>query len=342
MTGTSQTQRRVVLAQYARGPLKPSNFAIETCPVPPLEEGQFRVRNHFVSVDPMLRIWVDAKPLGGSFSPPPLGTVIAGPAVGEIVESRHPDFAVGERVEGRFGWQETAVSNGGGVQRVPASVDREELALGIYGLPGFTAYVGLHHLGDIKGKTILVSGAAGAVGSVVGPLVAARGGQAVGIASGKAKQDYLVREAGYAAVADRSAPDFDDQLKQALPEGANVYFDNVGGPMLVRILPHLARGARVLICGLMSQYQDEGASGVDNLPPVLHAVMGNGVTIGNFTQVGFDALRPEFEREIGELVATGKLNPQMHIEEGLERVPEAMCGLFDNSRTGKVVVHIGG
>ncbi|HKX79396.1 MAG TPA: NADP-dependent oxidoreductase [Novosphingobium sp.] len=339
---SGETQRRIVLAKYAEGPLQPSNFAIEACEAPQLEEGQFRVRNHFVSVDPMLRIWVDAKPLGGSFAPPPLGSLIAGAAVGEVVESRHPDYAVGDRVEGRFGWQEQAVSNGAAVQRVPDGVAREEQALGIYGLPGFTAYVGLHQLGDIAGKTILVSGAAGAVGSVVGPLVQARGGRAVGIASGKAKQDYLVKEAGYDAVADRTAPDFDEQLKRALPDGANVYFDNVGGPMLVRVLPHLARGARVLISGLMAQYQSEGEAGVDNLPPVLHAVMGNGVTIGNFSQVGQDALRPDFVREIGALVAAGKLNPKMHIEEGLERVPDALCGLFENSRTGKVVVHIGG
>lgn len=340
MTNDRQSARRVVLARHPKGALRPEDFAVEGYQVPALEDGQFLVRNLVASVEPMLRIHIDPAPLGGSFPPLPVGSVIPGPAVGEIVESRHPGFAVGDMVEGRFGWQDYGVSNGKGVVRVGPTVRPVELALSVYGLPGFSAYVGLEEAGGIKpGDTVVVSGAAGAVGSVVGALVKARGGRAVGIASGS-KRDYLIKTVGYAAVADRHAPDFADQLKAALPDGARLYFDNVGGPIMATVAPLLSRGALILICGLMSQYQHDEDEPSGALGTVLHAVMGSGLTIRNFTQVGRDELRPGFEREIGELLASGAMKPELHVEEGLERLPAAMCGLFDASRPGKVVVRI--
>ena len=336
------TARRVVLSSHPRGGLQPSDFAVEAMERPAIGDGQFLVRNLYVSVDPMLRLFIDPAPFGGAMPPMPLGTTIPGPAVGEVIESRHPDFAIGDLVESRFGWQDYAISNGLGVNRVSAGIGSPENALGVGGLPGFTAYVGLETAGGVKeGQTWLVSGAAGAVGSVVGGLVSARGGRAVGIASGAEKCRYLVEEAGYAAAADRAAPDFLGQLKAALPTGANIYFDNVGGPMLAQVVPFLARGAQVLICGLMSQYQEEGeATGPDHLPAVLRAVMMNGVSVRGFTQAGQDALRPAFEAEIASLLASGKLAHRVTVEQGIERLPHALCGLFEHGVPGKVVVHI--
>ena len=339
----TSTARRVVLSSYPRGSLQPSDFAVEPQERPVINDGQFLVRNRYVSVDPMLRLFIDPAPFGGAMPPMPLGTTIPGPSVGEVIESKHPDFVVGDLVESRFGWQDFAVSTGAGVNRVSAAIGSPENALGIGGLPGFTAYVGLQTAGGVtEGQTWLVSGAAGAVGSVVGGLVSVRGGRAVGIASGADKCRYLVEEAGYAAAADRSAPDFLNQLRAALPTGANVYFDNVGGPMLAQVVPLLARGAQVLICGLMSQYQDEGESaGPDHLPTVLRAVMMNGVSIRGFTQAGQDALRPAFEAEIASLVASGKLAHRVTVEQGIDRLPHALCGLFEHGVPGKVVVRIG-
>ena len=186
MSLDNKTPQKVVLQSYPEGNLKQSDFAVEDCPVPDVADGSFLVRNSFVSVDPMLRIFIDKMPLGSSSMPSlPLGNVIPGAAVGEIIESRHPDFKVGEIVEGRFGWQHYAVSTGQGVVRVPAILGAIENALGIGGLPGFTAYIGLNVAGGVKeGQTVLVSGAAGAVGSAVGALVKARGGRVVGIAGG--------------------------------------------------------------------------------------------------------------------------------------------------------------
>lgn len=343
MTNEQAAARKVVLRSYPEGNLKASDFAVEACPVAPLTDGTFLVRNVFVSVDPMLRIFIDKLPLGSKTMPSlPLGTTIPGAAVGEVVESLHPDFKAGDIVEGRFGWQHYAVSSGQGVNRVPSGYGTIANALGIGGLPGFTAYIGLNVAGGVKpGQTILVSGAAGAVGSAVGALVKARGGRVVGIAGGEVKWRYLMEQVGYDAVADRHAPDFHAQLAAALPDGVNVYFDNVGGPMLAEMMPYMAFGGLVLISGLMAQYQgDKGAGGTDNLPAVLHAVMGKGVRIQGFSQFGQDALRPGFEQEIADLLASGAIKPEVHVVEGLEALPQAQVDLFENSTTGKVVVRV--
>ncbi len=343
MSLVNTTAKKVVLHSYPEGNLKASDFAVEDCPVPELTDGTFLVRNIFVSVDPMLRIFIDKMPLGSKSMPSlPIGTTIPGAAVGEVIESRHPDFKAGDIVEGRFGWQHIALSNGQGVNRVPAGYGGIENALGIGGLPGFTAYIGLNTAGGVKpGQTVLVSGAAGAVGSAVGALVKARGGRVVGIAGGEDKRRYLIDKVGYDAVADRLSPDFHAQLAEALPDGVHVYFDNVGGPMLAEIMPYMAFGGLVLISGLMAQYQgNKGAGATDNLPAVLHAVMGKGVRIQGFSQYGQDALRPGFEEEICSLISSGALKPEVHVVEGLEALPQAQVDLFENSTTGKVVVRV--
>lgn len=333
--------QRVALRQYPDGALRPSDFALEDQSPPSPAAGQFLVHTRFISVDPMLRLFISQVPFGGGMPAMPLGTTIPGAAVGEVVESRHPDYAPGDLVEGRFGWQSFALSDGSGVTRVNPQLGPPEHALGIAGLPGFTAYCGLEAAGGVRpDQTFLVSGAAGAVGSAVGALIRARGGRAVGIAGGAAKCRYLVDRVGYDAAVDRHAPDFLAQLKAALPKGADVYFDNVGGPLLAAMVPLLARGALVLICGLMAQYQDSAAGEHDNLPAVLRAVMFNGMRIESFTQAGRSDLRPGFEAELAALVANGAIDTDLHIEDGIERLPEAMCGLFEKSTTGKVLVRV--
>ena len=343
MSLDNMTAKKVVLRCYPEGNLRAADFAVEDSLVPDVPEGSFLVRNRFVSVDPMLRIFIDRKPLGSSSMPSlPLGAVIPGAAVGEVIDSRHPDFKVGDIVEGRFGWQNLAVSAGQGVVRVPPGLGGIENALGIGGLPGFTAYIGLNVAGGVKpGQTFLVSGAAGAVGSAVGALVKARGGRVVGIAGGEAKMRYLLDTVGYDAVVDRHAPDFAGQLAAALPDGVNVYFDNVGGPMMGEVVPFMAFGGLILISGLMAQYQDPTAgSQKDNLPAVLFAVMGKGVRIQGFSQYGQDGLRPGFELEISELRASGAIRPEVHIIDGIENLPQAQVDLFEHSTTGKVVVRV--
>ena len=334
--------QRVVLRHHPKGGVQPSDFALEHQERPVPGEGEFLVRTIYASVDPMLRLFIDPKPFGGAMPAMPVGTTIPGPAVGEVIESNHPGFAVGDFVEGRFGWQNYAVSNGAGVNRANPRLGGLENALGIGGLPGFTAYVGLHLAGGVKpGQTFLVSGAAGAVGSAAGALIHARGGRAVGIAGGADKCRYLTEQVGYAAAVDRHASDFAVRLKEALPQGADVYFDNVGGPLFASIVPLMARGGQILVCGLMAQYQGEQGAGPDSLPGVLRAVMFSGLRIQGFTQVGQDALRPAFEEELAALVESGRMNVDVHVEQGIDRLPHAMAGLFDSSTTGKVVVRVG-
>jgi NADPH-dependent curcumin reductase CurA len=342
MPTSNQFPQRVTLQHHPDGPVQASDFAIQNQDMPTIGDGEFLVRAIYISVDPMLRLFIDPSPLGGGMPPMPPGTTIPGAAVGEVIQSTHPDFRIGDLVEGRFGWQHFSVSNGMGVNRVNPQIGPLENALGIGGLPGFTAYVGLNVAGGVKpGQTILVSGAAGAVGSAAGALIRARGGSAVGIAGGADKCRYLTEQIGYDVAVDRFAPDFHEQLAKALPNGADVYFDNVGGPMLAAITPRLARGALVLISGLMAQYQGEEPTAVDNLPAVLKAVMLNGVRIQGFTQLGQDALRPAFEKELGELVSSGRMKVSVHIEDGIERLPHAFAGLFEKSVAGKVVVRVG-
>jgi NADPH-dependent curcumin reductase CurA len=331
-----------VLRRYPEGKLQPSDFAVEDYVPPALQDGQFLVRMLYVSVDPMLRLFVDQAPFVGGMPAMPLGTTIPGAAVGVVAESRHPAFKVGDLAEGRFGWQHYATSDGKGVNRVNPALGAPENALGVAGLPGFTAYVGLHVAGGVKtGQTILISGAAGAVGSAAGALIRARGGRAVGIAGGEAKRRYLIDEVGYDAVADRLAPDFLGQLAAVLPKGADVYFDNVGGPLFADVVRVMARGGQVLVCGLMAQYQDKsGGPETDHLPDVLRAVMFKGLRIQGFAQVGQEALRPAFEQELRALLAAGKIKPKVHVEVGIERLPHALVNLFEHSTTGKVVVRV--
>ncbi|MET0371313.1 MAG: NADP-dependent oxidoreductase [Sphingobium sp.] len=332
--------RRVVLAAHPRGDVRPDDLAVVRDPLPALTEGRFRVRNRWLSVDPMIRLFIDAKPMGAIPVMPP-GTTIPGAAVGEVVETLHPDFAMGTIVEGRFGWQDYALSDGTGVRRVDPAIGPIEQALGIYGLPGFSAYAGLDVIGGVAaGQTVLVSGAAGAVGSAAGALAASRGARVIGIASGAAKAQWLIDEIGYAAVVDRGAPDFAAALDAALPDGVDLYFDNVGGPLMMQVADRMNRNGRILVCGLMAQYGGGGADDRDRLPDFLSAIMGRTLTVRAFVNVAHEALRPAFLDEMRALVAQRPALAQIHVTVGLEKTPAAFAKLFESGVTGKRLVRI--
>lgn len=333
--------RRFVLAARPAGRPTPDHFTIVQCERPSPAEGEFLVRTRLISVDPMIRILIDAHPLDGLVPPLPIGALIPGAAVGEVVESRHLDFAVGTLVEGRFGWQLFALSNGAGVQPVDPDLAPPETALGVLGLPGFSAYAGLEVAGPIApGQTILVSGAAGAVGSVVGPLARARGARPVGIASGAPKRDYLLG-LGYEAVIDRTADNWKQQLADALPKGADIYFDNVGGPLFGEVLGRMAKGGRIVICGLMAQYNgsDDAATEM-SLSGALTAIMARGLTIKAFSNVQYGHLRESFVAEVGAMIRSGALPVSTVIVDGFNTIPATFAGLFDQGVAGKVAVRI--
>jgi NADPH-dependent curcumin reductase CurA len=334
------TNRRFVLAAYAEGQPTVDHFRQEYGARPEPGDGEFLVRTRFISVDPMIRIFIDKRPLGGSVPTLPLGAVIPGAAIGEVVASRHAEFPVGSLLEGRFGWQDFAISRGAGVRRIDPALAPPEAALGALGLPGFTAFVGLHLAGPIAaGQTVLVSGAAGAVGSVVGALARARSGRLVGFARGDHKRRYL-HELGYEAVIDRTDNNWREQLASALPGGADVYFDNVGGSLFAEVLPLMARNGRVMICGLMAQYNGPGESSPahSGLTEALIAIMGRSLTVRAFASIQYENLRPAFLEEVGAMVRSGALPTTTHIEKGFERTPAAFLRLFEGGVAGKIVV----
>ncbi|MGH8699101.1 MAG: NADP-dependent oxidoreductase, partial [Burkholderiales bacterium] len=223
--------RQILLVSRPDGWVTEANFKLEATPLPEPGEGQFLVRNHWLSLDPYMRGRMDAKKSYAKYVE--LGEVMTGGTVGEVVESRHPRFARGELVTGAFGWQEYAVSDGTGVRRVDGAKAPPSYALGVLGMPGVTAWMGLVDIAQPQpGETVAVSAASGAVGSVVGQLAKLKGCRAVGIAGGKAKCDYVVGELGFDACVDYKAGRLRDDLQAAAPKGIDVSFENVGGEVL--------------------------------------------------------------------------------------------------------------
>ncbi len=333
--------REVRLVARPKGDPKPSDFAVADTTAPAPARGQVQVRTRWISVDPMIRIFIDAEPLGGTIPPLPLGEFPRGPAVAEVTASEHPNFRPGDYVEGRIGWREVATLDGGMLRRVDPAAGPLSSFLGVLGLPGFSAYVGLTLIDGLgPGRTMLVSGAGGAVGSVVGPLARLDGVRTVGIAAGEARCRALVGQIGYDLALDRTAPDFADRLAAASEGGFDVFFDNIGGEMFSRILPLMRRGGQVLICGLMAQYGGGGAASTDKLPGALQAIMGRGLTVRAFSNVEHLHLLDRFQTDVGKLLEAGRLPSLESVSEGIETVATAFCRLFTDSVLGKSLVRI--
>ena len=254
----TNTNRRWLLAARPNGIVGREDFEWDEVPIPVIGDGEFLVRNLWLSCDPAQRAWMEID----TYIPAlPLGEVMASGAAGEVVESKHPDFAPGDLVSGVFGWQEFAVSDaegfGGGLLpqlKIPPGVD-VPTALSLFGITGLTAYFGLLEVGQVKpGETVLVSGAAGAVGSIVCQIARLRGCRVIGLAGSARKCGWLSDELGVDATIDYKAGDLDRRLAELLPDGIDVFFDNVGGEILDAALARLALGARAVVCGALSGY----------------------------------------------------------------------------------------
>ncbi|MDB5454019.1 MAG: Alcohol dehydrogenase zinc-binding domain protein [Caulobacteraceae bacterium] len=333
------TSREVRLAARPKGDPTPADFQIVAVETPTAGPGQVLLKTRWISVDPMILILIVEKPMGGAFPPLPVGTVIPGAAVSEVVVSNNADFAVGDVVEGRTGWREYAVSDGAGLRKVDPADGPVSSALGILGLPGFSAYAGLQVSGELgPGQTVLVSGAAGAVGTVFGPLAKQTGATLVGIASGPERCRALVAELGYDRAVDRLAADFPDQLAKAAPNGVDLYFDTVGGQLFDRVLPLMNRKGRVTICGLMAQYAEGPAQETASVP--LQAIMAKGLIVRAFSNTDYGHLQAPFRAEVGKLLREGVLKANQQVSHGIESVPEAFCRLFTDSIIGKSVVSL--
>jgi hypothetical protein len=324
------------LAARPVGLPKPSDWEYAEEPIGEPGEGQVLVKIAYVSLDPAMRGWMNE---GRSYIPPVgIGEVMRAFAVGEVIASNDADVPVGSHVGGLLGVQEYSIANAKGVFKVDPSLAPLPVFLGTLGMPGVTAYFGLLDIGRPKeGETVVVSGAAGAVGGLVGQIAKIKGARVVGIAGGPEKCGHLLEDLGFDATIDYKSADLGAQLSEHCPNGIDIYFDNVGGEILDAALAHLAKGARVVICGAISQYNNTTpVRGPSNYLSLLvnHASM-TGFTMGDYIERYGEAVQ-----EMAGWLAAGKLVSREDIAHGLESFPETLLRLFHGENTGKLVLEL--
>lgn len=332
--------QRIVLASRPAGRPTAENFRIEPATVPTIGEGQVFLRILYLSLDPYMRGRMSA---AKSYSAPvEIGQVMEGGTVAEVVESRHPNFRPGDVVLSHSGWQSHAAADGAHLRKLDPAAAPLSTALGVLGMPGFTAYAGLLTIGQPKaGETVVVAAASGPVGSAVGQIARIKGARAVGIAGGAEKCAFVRDVLGFDAVVDHRAPDLAEQLAAACPNGIDVYFENVGGKVWDAVFPLLNTFARIPVCGLVAQYNSEGDfPGPDRLPIVMRQVLSKSLAIRGFIQREFAAQRPAFEKEMAGWIAAGSVKYKEDVVEGLANAPEAFIGLLEGRNFGKLVVKL--
>lgn len=330
-----------LLASRPSGEASVDNFRLVEADLPALQDGQVLVRHHYLSLDPYMRGRMDAS--RSYAQPQPLDAVMIGGTAGEVVESRHPKFAAGDKVVGMGGWQQYSVVD----PEQPAALRKVDTAhvplsawLGAVGMPGVTAWYGLTQICQPKaGQTVAVSAASGAVGGVVGQLAKVRGCRAVGIAGGPDKCRYVVEELGFDACVDykahRDLKSLSAALKEAAPEGIDGYFENVGGPVMDAVMLRLNDFGRVAVCGMISSYD---GTPVPMSYPAL--IVKSRLLLQGFIVTEHLELWPAALKELGTLVATGKLKYRESIAQGIEAAPEAFLGLLKGRNFGKQLVKL--
>jgi NADPH-dependent curcumin reductase len=312
---------------------KATDWAIVEEPKPGAAEGEFVVEVDYLSIDPAMRTWMNA---GRSYVPPvEIGEVMRALGVGRIVESRHPGFAVGDEVSGIFGVQRYALSDGAGVNKIDTTLAPATVHLGALGISGLTAYFGLLDVGRPEpGQTVLVSGAAGSVGSIVGQIARIKGCRAVGIAGGEQKCRWLVEDVGFDAAIDYKSADLRAELKTHASDGVDVFFDNVGGATLEAALNRLAGGARIVLCGAVSQY-NETPRGPANYMQLLVAR----ASMTGFVIFDYADRYPEGIAQLAKWLNNGQLQSHEQIEHGdIGDFPETLLQLFRGENAGKLIL----
>lgn len=339
------TMRQVVLKAYARGNPKPEDFALETAPIPVPGGGEILLQTLWLALDPLIRFAIDETPISGA-THVRLGEVMYGPTVSRVVASNHPGYAVGDIVEDRTGWREYAVVDPakadyrGPPRKVDPALAPVSTALGALGMPGQTAHACMIGIGRVQaGETVVISAAAGAVGTIAGQIGQILGARVVGIAGGPDKCRALL-DLGFDAAADYKAADFADQLQAACPGGIDVYVDNVGGDVTLAVLPLLKRGARMPVCGFIAYYgMGMEGPGPDHLPGFFRTIMAKGLEVRGFA--GFLVGGQRAMEDIAGWVREGKIKPPEAVINGLAAAPEAFAGVFSgNENVGKLLVKV--
>ena len=325
--------RRVLLARRPAGWVSEENFRIEDAALPSPAEGEVLVKNLWLSLDPYMRGRMsDAKSYVKGVE---LGEVMVGQTVGEVVESKNPKLQKGDKVLTQLGWQLYGATRE--VTKIEASQAPLSYYLGLLGMPGFTAYFGLKEIGQPKpGETVVVSAASGAVGSVVGQLAKIWGCRAVGIAGGAQKCDYVRRELGFDACLDYKSEKISDSLKKACPGGVDVYFDNVGGPTLDTLLRYMNLSSRIVICGLISDYNATEPYGLRNIRAMLvNRIRMQGMIVFDWKERYGEALKA-----LSGYFADGRLKYRESVVEGLDNAPQGLIALLKGRNFGKQLVKL--
>ena len=330
------TNHKFLLAARPVGMPQRSDWTYTEQPVSEPKEGELLVHLLYISLDPAMRMWInDAR----SYMPPVgIGEVMRALGVGIVTASRNPRFAVGDHVSGPFGMQEYALTNGQGVRKVDAKLAPLPKYLSVFGMPGMTAYFGLLDTGQPKsGETVVVSAAAGAVGSIVGQIAKIKGCRVIGIAGGGAKCNYIVEELGFDAAIDYKNEDVKQSLRKNCPNGIDVYFDNVGGTILDAALTQIRMGARIVICGAISQYNNTSpVTGPSNYL----ALISNRATMKGMLVLDYVDRYAQAGAEMAAWMAAGKLKSREDIVEGLETFPETLLKLFKSENSGKLILKV--
>ena len=326
---------QVLLASRPEGPVSEQNFRLVESAMPSPREGEVLLRNLYLSLDPYMRMRMNE---GKSYAPPvQLGDVMVGGTIGEVVESKDPRFKTGDIVGGRAGWQLYAAADAGTLRKINTRGAPLSTALSVVGMPGVTAWYGLLRIGEPSpGETVVVSAASGAVGSVVGQIARLKGCRAVGIAGGPVKCEYVVNELGFDACVDYKSNAFESELREATPDGVDIYFENVGGRVLDAVLPSFNPFARIPFCGYISEYDDSAAYGVQHLRSLLVSrVRLQAFIISEHLDIWDQALA-----DLSGWLIAGKINYRETIAHGLEAAPAAFIGMLKGRNLGKQLVKL--
>ncbi|WP_024509846.1 NADP-dependent oxidoreductase [Bradyrhizobium sp. ARR65] len=332
--------KRIVLASRPLGEPKPSDFRTEDYEVPSPAEGQVLLRTIWLSLDPYMRGRMSD---AASYAQPvPIGGVMEGGTVCEVIASKSPDYEKGDIVLARAGWQTHALADGKGLRKIDPKLAPISTAVGVLGMPGMTAYTGLLEIGKPQpGETVVVAAASGAVGSAVGQIARIKGARAIGIAGGKEKCDYVKHELGFDDCLDHRDPELAAKLKHACPKGIDVYFENVGGAVFEAVFPLLNNFARVPVCGLIAHYNDTEAKPPKWAASLMRAILTKRLTLRGFIVSDFAARHDDFLRDVSQWVREGRVKYKEFITEGLDSAPAALIGLLNGANFGKQLVRVG-
>jgi NADPH-dependent curcumin reductase CurA len=338
---TPLRNRRIVLAARPKGEPKDEDFRLEEVDLPVPGEGQALLRTIYLSLDPYMRGRMNAGP--SYVAALEIGDLMEGRTVSEVVEARTPVLHPGDVVAAHGGWQQYSVEDARTIRKLDPSVAPVSANLGVLGMPGLTAYTGLMNIGQPKaGETLVVAGAAGAVGSVVGQIAKIAGCRVVGVAGSPEKCEFVTRELGFDACVSHRDDAFEEELRQACPNGVDIYFENVGGRVLRAVLPLMNLFGRVPVCGLISQYNmSMPPRGVDRVPMLMTTVLTRRLTLRGFIVGDFAAQRDEFRLRMSAWLREGRVRYREDVVDGLENAVAAFQGLFRGSNLGKLLVRVG-